>query len=326
MYTHTPRGVRMPVRTGAATMAALSVLATGAAVVATQSTAFAAPGADTTVPIAQFSLPAPAFAGPVRHTKRGVRATASTLAADTTSVKQGQQVVLAGSLTFGTAAKPVVNHPVRLEASTGGDWMTVASQLVNPDGSVSFVVAPAKTTKYRLSYAGVGTLKASSSAEQDITVKLPPPPPPVVRTVSSSSYSASSYSYGANTGSIGSAGVPASGSWAAVVAPAAAEAGKPYVFAAAGPNAFDCSGLTMWVFAQFGVNLPHDANAQQRYGTPVSSDQAAPGDLMVFLDGGYGYHAGIYAGGGMMWDAPNSGSTVGLHQIWSTNVVFRRLV
>lgn len=326
MYTHTPRGVRLHGRTGAATMAALSVLATGAVVAATQSTAFAAPGAETIVPIAQLSLPAPAFAGPVRHTKRGVRATASTLAADTTSVKQGQQVILAGSLTFGAVARPVVNHPVRLEASTGGDWMTVASQLVNPDGSVSFVVAPAKTTKYRLTYAGVGTLKASSSAEQDITVKLPPPPPaPVVRTVSTSS-SASSYSYSANTGSIGSAGVPASGAGAAVVAAAAEQAGKPYVFAASGPSAFDCSGLTMFVFAQFGVNLPHDANAQQRYGTPISADQAAPGDLMVFLDGGYGYHVGIYAGGGMMWDAPNSGSTVGLHQIWSTNVVFRRLV
>jgi cell wall-associated NlpC family hydrolase len=325
VYTHTPRGVRLHGRTGAATMAALSVLATGAVVVATQSTAFAAPGAETIVPIAQISLPAPAVAGPVRHTKRGVRATASTLAADTTSVKQGQQVVLAGSLTFGAAARPVVNHPVRLEASTGGDWKTVASQLVNPDGSVSFVVAPAKTTKYRLTYAGAGPLKASSSAEQDITVKLPPPPAPVVRTVSTVSTS-SSYSYTPNTGSIGSAGVPASGSGAAVVAAAAAQAGKPYVFAAAGPNAFDCSGLTMFVFAQFGVNLPHDANAQQRYGTPISADQAAPGDLMVFLDGGYGYHAGIYAGGGMMWDAPNSGSTVGLHQIWSTNVVFRRLV
>jgi cell wall-associated NlpC family hydrolase len=324
--TITPRGVRLHGRTGAATMAALSVLATGAVVVATQSSASAAPVADTIEPIAHLWLPAPALAGPAWHTKRGIRPTASTLAADSTSVKLGQQVVLSGSLT-GANAKPVVNHPVRLEASTGGDWMTVASQLVNPDGTVSFVVEPAKTTKYRLTYAGVGTLKAAISAEQDITVKQPPPPPPppVVRTVSTSS-SSSSYSYTANTGSIGSAGVPASGSGAAVVAAAAAEAGKPYVFAAAGPNAFDCSGLTMYVFAQFGVSLPHDANAQQRYGTPISADQAAPGDLMVFLDGGYGYHAGIYAGGGLMWDAPNSGSTVGLHQIWSTNVVFRRLV
>jgi len=307
-------------------MAALSVLATGAVVVATQSSASAAPVAETAVPIAELARSAPALVGPAWHTKRGIRPTASTLTADSSSIKLGQQVVLSGSLT-GANARPIVNHPVRLESSTGGDWKTVANQLVNADGTVSFVVEPAKTTKYRLTYAGVGTLKATVSAEQGVTVKQPPPPPPpVVRTVSTSSSSSSYSSYSANTGSIGSAGVPASGSGAAVVAAAAAEAGKPYVFAASGPSAFDCSGLTMYVFAQFGISLPHDANAQQRYGTPVSADQAAPGDLMVFLDGGYGYHAGIYAGGGMMWDAPNSGSTVGLHQIWSTNVVFRRLV
>jgi cell wall-associated NlpC family hydrolase len=58
----------------------------------------------------------------------------------------------------------------------------------------------------------------------------------------------------------------------------------------------------------------------------VSAADAVPGDLMIFLDGGYGYHVGIYAGGNTMYDAPNSRSTVGRHTIWSTNVIFRRLV
>ncbi len=111
-----------------------------------------------------------------------------------------------------------------------------------------------------------------------------------------------------------------------MVAAAAAQSGKPYVFGASGPNAFDCSGLTMFVYAQFGVRLPHLADSQKNFGTPVSAADAAPGDLMIFLNGGYGYHAGIYAGGGMMYDAPNAGSTVGRHTIWSTNVIFRRLV
>ena len=62
------------------------------------------------------------------------------------------------------------------------------------------------------------------------------------------------------------------------------------------------------------------------YGTSVSAANAAPGDLIFFLDGGYAYHVGIYAGGNQMIDAPNSGSTVGRHTIWSTNVAFRRLV
>jgi cell wall-associated NlpC family hydrolase len=307
-------------------MVALSVLATGAAVIGTQSAAAASLAEPIIVPVATITplATAPAFSGPVRHTKRNVRATATALAADTTSIKLGQQVVLNGTVTFGASGKPVVNHPVRLEASTGGDWMTVGNELVHPDGTVSFVVEPSKTTKYRLAYSGVGTLKASVSEHLGVTVKQPPPPPPPAPVVRSTS-SSYSYSYSPNLGSIGSAGA-STGNGAAVVAAAAAQAGKPYVFAASGPNAFDCSGLTMFVFAQFGVSLPHDANAQQRYGTPISPDQAAPGDLMVFLDGGYGYHVAIYAGGGMMWDAPNSGSTVGLHQIWSTNIVFRRLV
>jgi cell wall-associated NlpC family hydrolase len=130
----------------------------------------------------------------------------------------------------------------------------------------------------------------------------------------------------AGVATIGSNGVAGSATGEAIVAAAAAESGKPYVYAAAGPNAFDCSGLVQYVFAQFGIALPHNAHAQMGYGTPVSAADAAPGDLIFFLDGGYAYHVGIYAGGGQMYDAPNSGSTVGLHSIWSTNVAFRRLV
>ena len=320
MYTDTPRGVRPHGRTGAATMAALSVLTTGAVVIATPSTVFAAPTVDL-VPVAAVSLPAPAIAGPTYRGKHSVRATQSTLAADTASIKQGARVVLSGTLTYGAATRPVANHPVQLQASTGGDWKTVANQLVNDDGSVTFTVEPAKTTKYRLAYTGAGTMKAAVSEEQGVTVVLPPPPPPpVVRTTTTSSSTSASRAV-----SIGSAGVAASGSGAAVVAAAAAHSGAPYVYAASGPNAFDCSGLTSYVYAQFGVYLPHNAHAQMSYGTPVSADQAAPGDLIFFLDGGYAYHVGIYAGGNTMVDAPNSGSTVGYHQIWSSNIAFRRI-
>jgi cell wall-associated NlpC family hydrolase len=113
---------------------------------------------------------------------------------------------------------------------------------------------------------------------------------------------------------------------AAVVAAAARLAGAPYVYGAAGPYAFDCSGLTMYVYRQFGVYLPHHADAQKSYGRYVSRANARPGDLVVFLSGGYGYHVGIYAGGNMMWDAPVPGQTVGKHQIWGSNTMFRRLV
>jgi cell wall-associated NlpC family hydrolase len=63
---------------------------------------------------------------------------------------------------------------------------------------------------------------------------------------------------------------------------AIAQVGKAYVFAGTGPDAFDCSGLTMMAWAQGGVSLPHEASAQYNYGTHVSASDLQPGDL-VFL-------------------------------------------
>src|SRR5206468_2438965 len=73
-----------------------------------------------------------------------------------------------------------------------------------------------------------------------------------------------------------------SGSVQAVIAFAEAQVGKAYVFGAAGPDAYDCSGLTMAAWAQAGVTLPHSAAEQYNYGTHVAYSQLQPGDL-IFL-------------------------------------------
>ena len=88
---------------------------------------------------------------------------------------------------------------------------------------------------------------------------------------------------------------------------AAAYTGYPYVNGGGSPaTGFDCSGYTSFVFAQVGVSLPRTAAGQQAATTPVSNPQ--PGDLVFF---GYpAYHVGIYAGGGMMYDAGNPGTGV----------------
>ena len=94
------------------------------------------------------------------------------------------------------------------------------------------------------------------------------------------------------------------------VAYARAQLGKPYVFAAAGPDAFDCSGLTMMAWAAAGVSLPHYAPTQMQYGSTVPIDVSAmlPGDL-IFLYPDIG-HVEIYAGNGMAISAPQPGDVV----------------
>ncbi len=102
--------------------------------------------------------------------------------------------------------------------------------------------------------------------------------------------------------------------------------GTPYRWGGASPGGFDCSGFTMYVYAQVGVSLPHNAAAQYGYGSPVSRDQLQAGDLVFF--NGLG-HVGIYIGGGQFIHSPHTGDVVKISSIsgWyaSTWVGARRL-
>ena len=94
-----------------------------------------------------------------------------------------------------------------------------------------------------------------------------------------------------------------------VVAIAYSKAGCPYEYGAAGPNSFDCSGFTMWCYAQIGISLPHNAAAQQAMCTPIGADQLMAGDLVFF--GAPAHHVGIFVSGGTMIHAPQTGQVVG---------------
>jgi cell wall-associated NlpC family hydrolase len=89
--------------------------------------------------------------------------------------------------------------------------------------------------------------------------------------------------------------------------------GKPYYFGAAGPRAWDCSGLTMVAFAHAGVSLPHSSQAQIGYGRRISIGSLQPGDLIFFYRGVS--HVGIYLGHGLMVDAPHPGTNVQVDRI-----------
>jgi peptidoglycan DL-endopeptidase CwlO len=119
---------------------------------------------------------------------------------------------------------------------------------------------------------------------------------------------------------------PPPGKYGGVVGVAMQYLGTPYVYGGASPSGFDCSGFVMYVFAQIGVSLPHNAAAQYGYGMPVSQGQLQAGDLVFF--NGLG-HVGIYIGGGQFIHSPHTGDVVKISSLsgWysSTYVGARRL-
>ena len=97
--------------------------------------------------------------------------------------------------------------------------------------------------------------------------------------------------------------------------------GVPYVFGGADPSGFDCSGFVMFVYAQYGVTLPHSVHAQDGIGTPISQADAQPGDIVIFNDDS---HDAFYAGNGMILHAPYPGARVRIQKLWTTAVHFER--
>jgi cell wall-associated NlpC family hydrolase len=101
---------------------------------------------------------------------------------------------------------------------------------------------------------------------------------------------------------------PVKGGAGTAVSAAAAQIGKPYEWAAEGPDSFDCSGLTMFAWGKAGVSLPHSSGAQYASLPHVSRAQLRAGDLVFF--GSPIHHVGIYEGGGVMINAPETGENV----------------
>jgi peptidoglycan DL-endopeptidase CwlO len=99
----------------------------------------------------------------------------------------------------------------------------------------------------------------------------------------------------------------------AAVSHAMSKLGAPYRWGAAGPSAFDCSGLVSWAYKKVGVSLPRTSRAMSRVGSPVSKSALRPGDLVFFYTPVS--HVGIYIGGGKVVNASQPGTPVKVSNI-----------
>jgi peptidoglycan DL-endopeptidase CwlO len=115
-------------------------------------------------------------------------------------------------------------------------------------------------------------------------------------------------------GAAASGGAMTAAQLTAALRAAESRRGLPYVWGAAGPTSFDCSGLVQWSFAQAGVSMPRVAADQARAGVAVPVSQLEPGDLLFYhtdpTDPGYISHVAIYLGNGWMIQAPQPGMNV----------------
>lgn len=106
---------------------------------------------------------------------------------------------------------------------------------------------------------------------------------------------------------------------------ALSEIGRPYVWGAAGPDAFDCSGLVMWAYGKVGISLMHFTGDQWNEGEHIPRSELEPGDLIFFFP--TISHVGMYVGNGLMVDAPTAGQDVQIQAVyWSAAVGYVRIV
>ncbi|GAA4375490.1 C40 family peptidase [Nocardioides caricicola] len=103
---------------------------------------------------------------------------------------------------------------------------------------------------------------------------------------------------------------------------AAAQKGDPYRYGAAGPGAFDCSGLVFYSFRRAGFsNIPRTSSAQAHFARRISRGAMQRGDLMFFYDGGGVYHVGVFVGFSHgrrhVLHAPYSGTRVRIDRVWT---------
>ncbi|MCY1138676.1 NlpC/P60 family protein [Actinoplanes sp. Pm04-4] len=205
----------------------------------------------------------------------------------TRKVKAGASIKVTAKYINPANGKVVTSGLVRLQAFRKGKWVNQTSKKLGSSGTAALSFKPGASGYLRAVYAGSSKFTSLAGGKTYVSV------------------------------------VPNGNK---IINEAKKHVGSLYKFGAAGPTRFDCSGYTMYVYKKtIGKSLPHKANSQQKYGKSVSKGNKQIGDLIIFRNGSYGYHAGIYAGSGYMYDSPHTGARVSKRKMIGSNYVVRRL-
>lgn len=251
------------------------------------STADATPAPETTASTTAEATPSPSVSATPTATATAAPAKATT----EVRISGPGSTVAPGSYTIGVRlladGRAVKDGYVRLERKKAdGTWEYAGRLLTRADGLGSGKLSFTRSTRLRAVYQGSETRTADTSSE--IVVRV------------------ASFRVRA-------------------LQVAAQQNGKPYRYGSTGPNSFDCSGLVKYSFAQAGKALPRTSGEMYRATQRISPSQKQPGDLIFMSSNGRIGHVAVYAGDGMMWDAPTAGRTVSKRRIYSSSYYVGRV-
>ena len=226
-----------------------------------------------------------------------------------TSVTPVARRSLAAAATSGLALTMIASSASA--AATGSEAAASAGSLKDAGVDALTVGARAAMSTNAAVQISPDASAANADIAADVTAEAPviEQPAPKANTAETTTTTADS-----------SASAPPASNAGGAVAIAMQYVGRPYVSGAAGPDAFDCSGLVQYVYAQMGISLPRTAQAQGSAGTLVSAAEAQPGDIVYF-----GHHVGIYAGDGKMIDAGTESTGVVYRDIYETPIGYVRV-
>jgi len=221
--------------------------------------------------------------------------TTTTIEAEKSSIAPNSEARFTIHVRDATTGAPVADEEVNVVVVAGTRWSRSATLRTDDDGAARISARLLSTTTVTAVFDGGATLRPSVAAAATVMVTSPTANRPT-----------------------GVAAIPGSTIGAKAVYLASLQKGKPYVWGATGPYAFDCSGFSQYVYKQLGRYLPRTAQQQFEATLRVPQSAKQPGDLLFLSPVCGAAHMAIYAGNGYMWAAPQTGDYVKLEPIYTS--------